>query len=117
MQVALNDKNVSPLDGTVALVMPGVHRRFMAMDGTVKTLDPKIVSGFEKLDTKVDGLADHFTDLQRYNQEGDAKLGDNLQAVVARLGTPVGSPPLFSPPTRPQQVQLPIPGSNNQQPS
>ncbi len=35
--------------------MPGVHQRFVALDGTVKTLDRKIVSGFNKLDTKVDG--------------------------------------------------------------
>jgi hypothetical protein len=110
MQVALNDDNVSPLDAALESVMPGVHQRFVAMDGTVKTLDRKIVSGFNKLDTKVDGLADHFTDLERYNQERDAKLADNLQAVAARLGTPVGSPPLFSSPRRPQQVQLPIRG-------
>jgi hypothetical protein len=63
MQVALNDENVSPLDATLESDMPGVHQRFVAMDGTLKTLDQKIVSGFEKLDTidtKVDGLVDHF---------------------------------------------------------
>jgi hypothetical protein len=74
------------------------------MDGTVKTLGQKIVSGFKKLDTKVDGLADHFTDLQQYNRERDAKLADNLQKIAARVGTPAGSPPLVSPLTRPQQV-------------
>jgi hypothetical protein len=97
--------------------MPGVHQRFVAMDGTVKTLDQKIVSGFNKLDTKVDGLADHFTDLQRYNQERDAKLADNLQAVAARLSTPVGSPPLFPLQQDHNESNCQFGGDNNQQPS
>jgi hypothetical protein len=41
MQVALNDNNVLPLDATLESVMPGVHQRFVAMDGTVTTLDQK----------------------------------------------------------------------------
>jgi hypothetical protein len=49
MQVALHDENVSPLDATLESVMPGVHQRFVAMDGTVKTLDRKIVAGFDSL--------------------------------------------------------------------
>ncbi len=114
MQVALDDENVSPLDATLESVMPGVHQRFVAMDGTVKTLDRKIVAGFDKLDTKVDGLADHFTDLQADNRERDAKLADSLWALAERLGTPAGSPPLFSAPTRRQQVQSPSRGGDNQ---
>ncbi len=100
MQVALNDDNVSPIDAALESVMPGVHQRFVAMDGTVKTLDRKIVAGVDKLDAKVDGLADHLTDLQADNRERDAKLADSLWALAERLGTPAGSPPLFSAPTR-----------------
>ena len=88
MQVALNDENVSPLDATLESVMPGVHQRFVAMDGTLKTLDRKVVSGFEKLDTidtKVDGLADHFNYLQVNNRERDAKLAEHLWRLTARL--------------------------------
>jgi hypothetical protein len=116
MQVALNDENVSPLDATLESVMPGVHQRFVATDGHVKALDRKIVSGFEKLDDKVDALADHFTDLQAYNRERDLELADTLRSIAARLGTPAGS--TLSPPrtTRPQQVQSPSRGGD-QQPS
>jgi hypothetical protein len=110
MQVELNDKNVSPLDATLESVMPGVHQRFVAMDGTLKTLDRKIVSGFEKLDTidtKVDGLADHFNYLQANNRERDGNYADHLRTLAARLRTGDGSsPPPFSPPTRPQQQQV-----------
>jgi hypothetical protein len=75
MQVALDDENVSSLDATLESVMPGVHQRFVAMDGTLNTLDRKVVAGFDKLDkldTKVDGLADLFIDLQANNRERDA---------------------------------------------
>jgi hypothetical protein len=100
MQVALDDKNVSPLDAALESIMPRVHQRFVAMDGTLKTLDQKVVSGFEKLDTKVNGLADLFTDLQANNQERYAKLADSLRTLAERLGTPAESTPPFSPPTR-----------------
>jgi hypothetical protein len=110
MQVALNDKNVSPLDATLESVMPGVHQRFVAMDGTLKTLDRKIVSGFDKLDTidnKVDGLADHFNYLQANNRERDGNCADHLRTLAARLRAGDGSsPPPLSPPTRPQQQQV-----------
>ncbi len=125
MQVALNDENVSPLDATLESVMPGVHQRFVAMDGTLKTLDRKIVSGFEKLDTidtKVDGLADHFNYLQANNRERDGNYADHLRTLAARLRAGDGSsPPPFSPPTRPQQqVQQQSPsrvGDNQPPPS
>jgi hypothetical protein len=103
MQVALDEENVSPLDATLESVMPGVHQRFVAVDGSVKMLDRKIAAGFDKLDqldTKVDGLADHFTDLQADNRERDAKLADSLRALAERLGTPAGSTPPFSAPKR-----------------
>jgi hypothetical protein len=104
MQVALNDENVSTLDATLESVMPGLHQGFVAMDGSMKTLDQKIVSGFEKLDTKVDGLADHFTGLQANNQERNANLADKLWTLAARLRASAGSPSPFLPPTtRPQQ--------------
>jgi hypothetical protein len=95
MQVALDDKNVSPLDATLESGMPGMHQRFVAMDGTVKTLDRKILAGIDKLDTKVDGLANHFTDLQADKRERNAKLVDSLWALAERLGTPAGSTPPF----------------------
>jgi hypothetical protein len=123
MQVALNDKNVSPLDAALESVMPGVHQRFLSMDGTLKTLDRKIVSGFEKLDnidTKVDGMADHFNYLQANNQECDGNYADHLRTLAARLRAGDGSsPPPFSPPTRPQQQvqqQLPSRVGDNQPP-
>jgi hypothetical protein len=98
--------------------MPGVHQGFVAMDGTLNTLDRKVVVGFDKLDkldTKVDGLADLFIDLQANNRERDAKLVDSLRTVAERLGTPAESTPPFSPPTRrQQQVQLPRRGGDNQ---
>jgi hypothetical protein len=105
--------------------MPGVHQRFLAMDGTLKTLDQKIVSGFEKrdtIDTKVDGLADHFNYLQANNRERDGNYADHLQTLAARLRAGDGSsPPPFSPPTRPQQqVQQQSPsrvGDNQPPPS
>jgi hypothetical protein len=78
MQVALNDENVLPRDATLESVMPKVHQRFVAMDGTLKALDRKVVSGFEKLDTKVDGLADHFICLQANNRERDA----NAESII-----------------------------------
>jgi hypothetical protein len=110
MQVALNDKNVSPLDAILESVMPRVHQRFVAIDGTLKRLDRKVVSGFEKLatiDTKVDGLADHFIYLQANNQERDGNYADHLRTLAARLRAGDGSsPPPFSPPTRPQQQQV-----------
>jgi hypothetical protein len=85
------------------------------MDGTVKTLDRNVVSGFEKLGTKVDGLVDLFTDLQADNRERDAKLADSLRTLAERLGTPAHSTPPFSPPTRRQQrVQSPSPDGDNQ---
>jgi hypothetical protein len=115
MQVALNDENVSPLDAALESVMPGVHQRFVAMEGTVNTLDRNVVSGFEKLGTKVNGLADLFTDLQANNRERDAKLADSLRTLAERLGTPAESTPPFSPPTRrQQQVQSPTRGGDNQ---
>ena len=122
MQVALNDENVSPLDATLESVMPGVHQRFVAMDSTLKTLDRKIVSGFEKLDTKVDGMADHFNYLQANNRERDGNYADLLRTLAARLRAGDGSsPPPFSPPTRPQQqVQQQSPscvGDNQPPPS
>jgi hypothetical protein len=104
MQVALNDKNVSPLDATLESVMPGVHQHFVAMDGSMKTVDRKIVSGFEKLDTKVDGLADHFTCLQANNQEHDANFADHLRALTARLRASTRSPSPISPPTTRQHI-------------
>jgi hypothetical protein len=124
MQVALNDENVSPLDATLESVMPGVHQRFVALDGTLKTLDWKIVSGFEKLDTidtKVDGMADHFNYLQANNQERNGNYADHLRTLAARLRAGDGSsPPPFLPPTRPQQVQQQSPscvGDNQPPPS
>jgi hypothetical protein len=75
--------------------MPGVHQRFVAMDGTVNMLDRNVASGFEKLGTKVDGLADLFTDLQANNQERDAKLADSLRTLAERLGTPANLLLLF----------------------
>ena len=122
MQVALNDENVLPLDRTLESVINGVHQRFVAMDGTLKTLDRKIVSGFEKLDTKVDGMADHFNYLQANNRERDGNYADLLRTLAARLRAGDGSSPLpFSPPTRPQQqVQQQSPsrvGDNQPPPS
>jgi hypothetical protein len=116
MQVALNDENVSHLDATLESVMPGVHQRFVTMDGTVNTQDRNhVASGFEKLGTKVDGLADLFTDLQANNRERDAKLADSLRTLAERLGTPAESTLHFSPPTRrQQQVQSPSRGGDNQ---
>jgi hypothetical protein len=81
------------------------------MDGTLNTLDQKLVAGFDKLDTKVDGLADLFIDLQANNQERSAKLADSLRTLTERLGTPAESNPPFSPQTRrQQQVQSPSRG-------
>jgi hypothetical protein len=118
MQVVLDDKNVSPLDATLESVMPGVHQRFVAMDGTLNTLDRKVVAGFDKLDkldTKVDGLTDLFIDLQANNRECDAKLADSLRTLAERLYTPAESTPPFSPQTRrQQQVQSPSRGGGNQ---
>jgi hypothetical protein len=122
MQVALNDENVSPLDATLESIMPGVHQRFVAMDGTLKTLDRKVVSGFQKLDTidtKVDGLVDHFNYLQGNNQERDGNYADHLRTLAARLRAGDGSfPPPFSPPTRQQQQvqQSPSRVGDNQPP-
>jgi hypothetical protein len=80
------------------------------MDGTLKTLDRKIVSGFEKLDTidtKVDGLADHFNYLQANNRERGCNYADHLRTLAARLRAGDGSsPPPISPQTRPQQQQV-----------
>jgi hypothetical protein len=53
MQVALDDKNVSSLDATLEFILPGVHQRFMAMEGYVKQLDRGMISCFEKLETMV----------------------------------------------------------------
>jgi hypothetical protein len=100
MQVPFNDENVSLLDVTLESVMPGVHQRFVAMDGTLKTLDRKIMSGFEKLDTKVDGLADHFNHLQANNRERDGNYADHLRTLAVRLRAGDGSSP---PPFRHQQ--------------
>jgi hypothetical protein len=89
------------------------------MDGTLKALDRKVVSGFEKLDTKVDGLADHFICLQANNRERDANLANHLRTLAARLRAGDGSSPPFSPPTRPQQQQVqqsPSRVGNNQPP-
>ena len=120
MQVTLNDKNVSPLDATLESVMPGVHQRFVVMEGHVNKLDRNLVSGFENLEGKVDGLAGHFTDLLAYNRERDAQLADHLMMIAARLGTPSGSTSTLRPfsPPRPQQVlQSPSRGGDNQPPS
>jgi hypothetical protein len=88
------------------------------MDGTLNTLDRKVVAGFDKLDkvdTKVDGLADLFIDLQANNRERNAKLADSLRTLVERLGTPAESTPPLSPQTRrQQQVQSPSHGGDNQ---
>jgi hypothetical protein len=118
MQAELDDENVSPLDTALESVVPGVHQHFVAMDGTLNTLDRKVVAGFDKLDkldTKVDGLVDLFNDLQANNRERDAKLADSLWTLAERLGTPAVSTPPFSPQTRrQQQVQSPSRGGNNQ---
>jgi hypothetical protein len=76
------------------------------------------VSGFEKLDTKVGGLADRFTGLQVNNQERNANLTDYLQMLTARLRASTEYPPPLSPPTtRPQQqVQSPRRGGENRPP-
>ena len=122
MQVALHNENFSPLDATLESVLPRLHHQcFVAMAGPVKALDRKIVPGFENLDDKVDGLADHFTDLQAYNQH-DAQLADHLLTIATRLGTPAGSTSTLRPPfspSRPQQQvqQSPSRRSDNQPPS
>jgi hypothetical protein len=96
MELVLDGENVLLLDATLESVMPGVHQRFVAMDGTVNTLDRNVASGFEKLGTKVDGLADLFTDLQANNRERDAQLADSLRTLAERLGTPAKSTPSFA---------------------
>jgi hypothetical protein len=72
------------------------------MDGTLETLDRKVLSGFKKLETKVDGLGDHVMCLQANNQE----RVDHLRMLAVRLRAGDGSSPPFSPPTRPQQQQV-----------
>jgi hypothetical protein len=85
MQVALCDKNVSPLDATLESVMPGVHQPFMAMKGHVKRLDCGMSSCFDKLETI---FQDSLRSLQEYNQGRNVQHAENLRMMTARLDLP-----------------------------
>ena len=85
MQVALDDENISPLNATLESVMPGVHQRFMVMEGHVKSLDRGMISRFDKLEIMVQ---DSFKALQDYNRERDDRLADHHLMMAARLVSP-----------------------------
>jgi hypothetical protein len=109
MQVALDDENVSPLDATLESVMPGVHQRFVALEGHVKTLNRGVTSSFDQLKTMVqDGFQAGFTALHEYNRERDSQLAARLHTMAEGLALPspsIGAGAPFPPRRRQQQQQ------------
>ena len=108
--LALNDKNVPPLDAFLESVMPGVHQRFVAMEGSAKKLERNVLSRLDKLDTSVEK---GFTDLNETNRERDSQLALHLMMMAGGLVSPASptaqqQPPATNrwPPTSPQRQLL-----------
>lgn len=65
--------------------MPGVHQRFVAMEGHMKAQDRGMNSRFDKFETMV---RDSLTALQNYTRERDNQLADYHVMMAARLVSP-----------------------------
>jgi hypothetical protein len=119
MQVALDDENFSPLDATLESVMPGVHQRFVAMEGHVKTLSRGMNSGKEQLKTMVQGVQDGFKSQADYNRGRDSNLSNVLLTMAAgfRPAASSTSTSTFPPPNQQERQQSPSPAGDVTSPS
>jgi hypothetical protein len=95
MQVALDDENVSPLDATLESVMPGVHQRFVALEGHVKKQEREMIVRLDKLDTSIEK---GFTDLQETNRGRDTLLAHHLMMMAGGLVSPASPTAQQQPP-------------------